>query len=204
VDTDRDPYNIKRGFLWAHIGWIFYRTPPDRSFQNVPDLTRNRLVMLQHRWGTVVGIVAGLGLPTLIGAAFGRPLGGLLWGGLLRIVFVHHTTFFVNSLAHFWGSQPYTDENTARDNWLVAYLTNGEGYHNFHHRFAGDYRNGIRWWQFDPGKWLIRCLAGAGLASNLRETPAAVIEEARRRMELKRSEAHRARQAARPGVPAHG
>ena len=67
----------------------------------------------------------------------------------------HHFTFFINSLAHMWGSRPYTEENTARDNAVLALVTFGEGYHNFHHIFAHDYRNGVRWWQWDPTKWLI-------------------------------------------------
>ena len=66
------------------------------------------------------------------------------------MVMTHHTTFFINSLAHIWGSQPFTDRNSARDNGILAFFTFGEGYHNFHHLFENDYRNGIRWWQFDP------------------------------------------------------
>ena len=63
-----------------------------------------------------------------------------------------------------WGSQPYSDENTAKDNPIVALLTYGEGYHNFHHAFQYDYRNAIKWWQFDPTKWFIRSLSFMGLA----------------------------------------
>ena len=179
VDRDWDPYSIKRGGLWAHILWLFYKEPKGRVYDNVPDLHKNRLVMWQHRYSSAMGIVFGLGLPTLIGAAFGRPLGGLLWGGFLRIAVIHHTTFFVNSIAHLWGSRPYSDENSARDNWLLAFATNGEGYHNFHHRFPSDYRNGIRWYHWDPTKWLIRALAGMRLARGLRQTPWAIVERAR-------------------------
>ena len=81
--------------------------------------------------------------------------GSLLLGGFLRLVVSHHCTFFINSLAHFWGSRPYTTENTARDNGILALFTWGEGYHNYHHLFQWDYRNGIRWYQWDPTKWLI-------------------------------------------------
>ena len=75
-----------------------------------------------------------------IGAAFGNPIAGLLWGGFLRIVIIHHTTFFVNSLAHFFGTPKYNAEVSARDNWMVALVTFGEGYHSFHHRFPADFR----------------------------------------------------------------
>lgn len=188
VDRDWDPYSIKRGGLWAHIFWLFYKRPPHETFDNAPDLKRNKLVMLQYRFSNALGIVAGLGIPLAIGAAFGRPLGGLLWGGFLRIVVIHHTTFFVNSLAHLYGSRPYSRESSARDNWALAFVTNGEGYHNYHHRFPSDYRNGIRWYQWDPTKWLIRALAAIGLARGLRRTPRAIIEKARLDMALQHVE----------------
>jgi len=184
VDRDWDPYSIKRGGLSAHIFWLFYKDTPGRTFDNAPDLQKNRLVMWQHRYSSWIGILFGLGLPTLVGAAFGRPLGGLLWGGFLRIVVIHHTTFFVNSIAHLYGSRPYSDESSGRDNWLLAFVTNGEGYHNFHHKFPSDFRNGIRWYQWDPTKWLIRALDGLGLARNLRRTPRTVIEATRLKMTM--------------------
>jgi len=126
---------------------------------------------------------------TLIGALFGRPLGGLLWGGFLRIVLIHHTTFLVNSVAHLYGTRPYTEENSARDNGLLAFVTNGEGYHNFHHKFPSDFRNGVRWYQWDPTKWLIAVLRFVRLARDLRKTPKAVIEKSRLRMQLEKAEA---------------
>ena len=197
VDKDWDPYSIKRGGLLAHIFWLFYKDVPGRTFENAPDLQSNRLVMLQYRYAAWIGILFGLGIPTLIGAAFGRPLGGLLWGGFLRIVVIHHTTFFVNSIAHMWGSRPYSDENSARDNWMLAFVTNGEGFHNFHHKFPSDYRNGIRWFDWDPTKWLIRTLHALGLAKQLRYTPRPIIEKARLRMATLEV------QSRLPYVPAH-
>ncbi len=188
VDRDWDPYNIRRGGLWAHIFWLFFKEPSERAYDNVPDLKANRLVLWQYRWCNWIGILAGLGLPTLVGAAFGRPLGGLLWGGFLRIALIHHTTFLVNSVAHLYGTRPYTEENSARDNGLLAFITNGEGYHNFHHRFPSDFRNGVRWYQWDPTKWLISVLRIAGLARELRATPRPLIEKSRLRMKVERAE----------------
>ena len=188
VDSDRDPYDARRGFWWSHLLWIFYADDGARGFARVPDLTADRLVMLQHRFRLVLGIGLGLGLPTLVGAAFGRPLGGLLWGGFLRIVLVHHTTFFINSLAHMWGSRPYSEDVSARDNGFLAFFTHGEGYHNFHHRFPADYRNGIRWYHWDPNKWLIRVLASVGLGRALRVTPPPLVEKARLHVALARVE----------------
>jgi stearoyl-CoA desaturase (delta-9 desaturase) len=87
-----------------------------------------------------------------------------------------------------WGSQPYTDENTARDNPVLAFLTYGEGYHNYHHIFQNDYRNGVKWWQYDPTKWLIAFLSWVGLASNLKRVPTVQIQRAQLAMQFKRVE----------------
>jgi stearoyl-CoA desaturase (Delta-9 desaturase) len=179
VDRDWDPYNIQRGFWWAHIFWIFYRNPESANFDNATDLQANKIVMWQHRWHKVILIVGGFGIPTLIGAAFGDAIAGLLWGGFARIVVIHHTTFFVNSLAHTWGRKAFSFEQSARDNWAVALLTLGEGYHSFHHRFPADFRNGILWYQWDPSKWFIQALTAVGLAGALKTTPAPLIEQAR-------------------------
>jgi stearoyl-CoA desaturase (Delta-9 desaturase) len=142
-------------------------------------------VMWQHKWHKVILIVGGFGLPALIGAAFGNALAGLLWGGFLRIAIIHHTTFFVNSLAHQLGKPLFNSEVSARDNWLVALLTLGEGYHSFHHRFPADFRNGIRWYQWDPAKWWIGALKFAGMARNLLATPLPQIEQARMRAAIR-------------------
>lgn len=186
ADRDWDPYNIRRGFWWAHILWIFYRNnEADHTFENSPDLKANKIVMWQHRWHKVILIVGGFGLPTLIGAAFGDALAGLLWGGFGRIVVIHHTTFFVNSLAHSLGKPAFNDEASARDNWLVALVTLGEGYHSFHHRFPADFRNGIRWYHWDPAKWWIATLRWVGMAKGLISTPLPQIEQARMRAALR-------------------
>jgi stearoyl-CoA desaturase (Delta-9 desaturase) len=178
VDREWDPYNIRRGFWWAHIFWVFYKDPLAEKHDNVPDLHKNPIVRWQHRWYSSILLVGGFALPAAIGAFFGDWIAGLLWGGFLRIVIIHHTTFFVNSLAHSLGEPKYNAEVSARDNWLVALLTLGEGYHSFHHRFPADYRNGVRWYQWDPAKWFILLLRVTGLANGLRSTPAPQLEQA--------------------------
>jgi stearoyl-CoA desaturase (delta-9 desaturase) len=113
----------------------------------------------------------------LLGATWGDALGGLFVAGALRVVLNHHFTWFINSLCHYAGTQPYSDKISARDNWLTALLTYGEGYHNFHHAFPGDYRNGVRWFDYDPTKWLINALSQVGLTWNLhRMNPERILE----------------------------
>lgn len=181
VDTDEDPYNILKGGLYAHMGWIFYKDTRDqvRRWENATDLMKDPLVMWQHKYYLPLVVGVTFLLPTVIGMLYGRPLGGLLWGGFLRAVVVQHTTFFVNSWAHLWGTKPYSLTDTARDSTLLAPITLGEGYHNFHHKFQADYRNGLRWWQFDPTKWFILALEKAGLAWGLKRTPEPLILKAK-------------------------
>ncbi|MCO7222775.1 fatty acid desaturase [Pleionea sp. CnH1-48] len=180
-DNDKDPYSAKRGFWFSHIGWMLreYQAHRYDNYDNVPDMLRDPIVMWQHRHYLTLALITNLGIPLLIGIIHGDVIGMLLTAGVLRLVISHHATFFINSLAHIWGNQPYTDQNTARDNGFLAFLTYGEGYHNFHHLFQFDYRNGIRWWHFDPTKWLIKSMSWVGLAKNLRRCDDIRIEKAK-------------------------
>jgi stearoyl-CoA desaturase (delta-9 desaturase) len=171
-DPERDPYCARRGFWFSHIGWMLRSYPSgEPDFSTVRDLQRDRMVMWQHNHYLLAALSTNFGLPLLVGYLTGDVWGVFLLAGVLRLVVSHHFTFFINSLAHMWGSQPYTDENTARDNGVVALLTYGEGYHNFHHMFAHDYRNGLRWWQWDPSKWFISGMSLVGLTRNLKRVP---------------------------------
>ena len=171
IDEDLDPYNIKRGFLWAHIGWLMVKAPNPEDFSNVPDLLADPFIRLQHRFYVPLAITMGFGVPLAIGYSMGHPWGSLLWAGFFRTVLVHHSTFFVNSLAHTLGRRPYSLAISARDSVVTALLTFGEGYHNFHHSFSTDYRNGVRRHQWDPTKWLIRTMAALGWAWGLCRAP---------------------------------
>lgn len=179
VDKEGDPYNRSRGFFYSHIGWIFYNDPAERSYDNARDLAEDPLIAWQHRWYLPLAAGVGFGLPTLVGWAMGNALAGFLFGGLFRLLFVHHGTFLINSAAHTFGHRPYSTKTTARDCWWLAFFTNGEGFHNFHHAFANDYRNGLHWYQWDPSKWMILAMNLVGLSRNLQRTPEAHILKAR-------------------------
>ena len=188
-DVDHDPYSIRRGFWFAHIGWMMREYPsgiPD--FTNIPDLRRDPMLQFQHRFYVPLVLLTNFGFPLAAGWAVGDVWGTFILAGILRLVWAHHVTFFINSLAHMWGSRPYTDENSARDNPVLAVITYGEGYHNYHHIFAHDYRNGIRWWQWDPTKWLIAGLQLVGLTSRLKRTPDFQIQRALLAMQFKRTQ----------------
>lgn len=185
VDQDTDPYSINKGFWYAHLFWMFEKSDLRESKLGKMysrDLVKDPMIAWQDKHYILIAVFMGIILPTLIGAAMGSWVGGLFFGGLLRMVIVHHFTFFINSLAHYWGSRPYTDTNTARDNGFVALFTYGEGYHNFHHIFHADYRNGVRWYHYDPTKWMIRFMSYFNWAQNLRRTPDYEIFKARMEM----------------------
>ena len=178
-DNEQDPYSAGRGLWFSHMGWMLRNYPSgENDFSNARDLQRDPIVMFQHRHYVALTTFMNLGPALLLGAILGDVIGTVLLVGLLRLVVNHHVTFFINSLAHFWGTRPYTEDNSARDNGLLAFLTYGEGYHNYHHIFQNDYRNGIRWWQWDPTKWLIAACARIGLARNLNRVPDFRIQRA--------------------------
>ena len=188
-DEEHDPYSARKGLWFSHIGWMLREYPAGiTNYANVQNLTKDPVVMWQERHYVAIVLGMNIGVPVLLGLIFGDVWGMLLLAGLLRIVSTHHVTFFINSIAHKWGSQPYTDENTARDNALFAFLTHGEGYHNYHHIFQSDYRNGVRWYQWDPTKWFIKACSWVGLASNLKTVSDFRIQRARVQMQFKRAE----------------
>jgi stearoyl-CoA desaturase (delta-9 desaturase) len=178
VDTDLDPYSIRKGFFYAHIGWLIF-WKHETNYGNVKRLLNDPLVMHQHRYYYWWAFGAGIITPALVGAITGHFLGAVLIAIGLRLTLVYHTTFIVNSVCHSFGTATYDVDSSARDNWFTAFFNFGEGYHNFHHRFAADYRNGTRWYQFDPGKWLIATLEKLGLAWDLKRVSSFRILAAR-------------------------
>jgi stearoyl-CoA desaturase (Delta-9 desaturase) len=193
-DNERDPYSARRGFWFSHIGWMLRDYPSGRpDLSNVADLKRDPLLVFQDRHYVPLTVATHFGLPIAAGVVFHDFWGMLLLAGVLRLVWAHHVTFFINSLAHMWGSRPYNEENSARDNPVVAVITYGEGYHNFHHSFAHDYRNGVRWWQWDPTKWMIAMLHLVGLTRRLKRTPVFQVQRALLAMQFKRAQARLAK-----------
>src|SRR5262245_34081675 len=161
TDQDDDPYDARRGLWWSHIGWLLqFNRVVDHA--NVTDLANDPLIAFQHRFYVPLAIVMGAVVPALIAGVWQDALGGLLWGGCIRLVVQYHATFAINSVAHLFGARPYSTAISARDNVLVAVLTLGEGYHNFHHCFPSDYRNGARRCDVDATKWFIGALALVG------------------------------------------
>jgi stearoyl-CoA desaturase (Delta-9 desaturase) len=178
VDHEEDPYDISKGFFHAHIGWLLFKLKPEPPFDNVADLRKDHLVMWQHRHVHLLAVLVSFVLPAVLGGiwnGWAGALGGFLIAGVARIVVVQHCTFFINSACHTIGRQPYSTKCSARDSFLMALFTFGEGYHNYHHEFQHDYRNGAKPWQWDPTKWMIWTLSKLQLVNGLRRVPGAAI-----------------------------
>jgi stearoyl-CoA desaturase (Delta-9 desaturase) len=175
TDSDADPYNIQRGFWWAHYEWIIFAPVP--KVELPARLEQNPVLIWQEKYYWPISFVLNMMLPVGISVAAGSPW----WGGVLisacRMTLMSHVVFAVNSVCHVWGSKRFTRDVSAGDVWWFPFAL-GEQYHNYHHAFPRDYRHGIRIYDFDPTKWLIAGLARLGLAKDLFEMPKRRIESA--------------------------
>ena len=149
-----------KGFVHAHIGWMFTSMGMEQGRIYGKDLYEDRLVRTIDRL-YLLWVVATLGIPFAIGYALGgweRGLEAMLWGGLVRIFLFQHATFSVNSICHMFGKRDYPARDESRNNWLVALLVFGEGWHNNHHAFPASARHGLSRFQVDVSWWVIRTM----------------------------------------------
>ncbi|KAJ7170202.1 hypothetical protein C8R46DRAFT_1266671, partial [Mycena filopes] len=174
-----------RGLFFSHMGWIFYKPTYQRmELVDREDLDSDPVVRFQHKYYVPLALFFGFVLPTLLGTLWDDASGAFVWGGLVARLAIWHCTFLVNSLAHWNGLQPYSDEDTSRGNFLLALLTGGEGSHNFvrssstPHSFPHDWRSGPHRWNWDPSKWIIYLLNRLGLISGLRSVREQDLKEA--------------------------
>lgn len=180
TETDKDPHSTNRGFWWAQIGWIVWGTAQDHDVATlkkyVPDLIKDRGHARISRFYYVPIIVSTL----LLFAIGGWTM--IVWGVFARVVVGWHTTWFVNSLSHIFGSRPHDTGDDSTNNWFVALLTFGEGWHNNHHMSPTSARHGLAWYQFDMNWIAIRLLEKLGWASDIR-----IFEPKKPALELKQA-----------------
>jgi stearoyl-CoA desaturase (delta-9 desaturase) len=154
------------GLLHAHVGWIFSGADMASEERYAKDLLADPVVRFIDRT-FVLWVLAGLAFPFGFGVALtgsiAGGLTGLLWGGAVRIFFLHHATFSINSLCHFFGRRRFTTGDESRNLSWLSLPTLGEAWHNNHHAFPTSARHGLRWWQLDPSAWLIFGLERSGL-----------------------------------------
>ena len=165
-DRPQDPHSPKRSFWWAHMLWLFVYDDvlnhPTKYFRYAPELARDPVHQFLNRTFVLQNVLLGAVLFALGGLSF------VVWGIFVRTIFVYHCTWLVNSAAHLWGYQSYQTNEGSRNNWWVAFLTYGEGWHNNHHAYPYSAAHGLRWWEVDLTYFTIRLLALVGLAENIR------------------------------------
>ncbi len=167
-DTERDVHSAKRrGFFFAHMGWLFANTWNSTDPRLVPDLYKYPELRWLDRSGIQVLPAVALGLTCL----FVGGMHGLVWGFFVSTVMVWHGAFAINSFAHWFGRQRYVTGDESRNNFLLAILTCGEGWHNNHHHYAGSVRQGFFWWEVDLTYYVLRGLEVLGLVWDLRRVP---------------------------------
>jgi stearoyl-CoA desaturase (Delta-9 desaturase) len=163
-----------RGLYHAHVGWIFRGDGLASQERYAKDLLADPAVRFIDR-SFLLWVLAGLAFPFALGFALsGSVVGGLtglLWGGAVRIFFLHHATFSINSLCHFFGRQRFATGDESRNLPWLALPTLGEAWHNNHHAFPTSARHGLRWWQLDPSGWLIAGMARVGLVWDVVQIP---------------------------------
>ncbi|KAJ7665235.1 hypothetical protein DFH06DRAFT_1186833 [Mycena polygramma] len=187
TDTEFDPYNAGDGFWYSHMGWMLMKPRRKPGVADVSDLSKNDVVRWQHKYYIPLILVMSFVVPTVIPwLGWGDARGGYIYAAFVRLCFVHHSMFCVNSLAHWLGESPFDDKHSPRDHLITALCTIGEGYHNLHHQFPMDYRNAIKGYQYDPTKWFIWCCQKLGLASHLKAFPDNEVRKGQLTMQLKR------------------
>ena len=180
-DTSLDPHTPfpagLRGFWRAHVGWMFSVSQLDFAAFGA-DLVRDAVTIKVHRL-YFVSYAVGLAAPALIGGLYGGLVGaveGLLWGGFVRIFANHHVTWSINSMCHLWGSSPNQTKDQSRNLWILALPSLGGAWHNNHHAYPISATNAFRWWQIDPGAWLIRGAEALGLVWDVKVPPRRILE----------------------------
>jgi stearoyl-CoA desaturase (Delta-9 desaturase) len=175
---DHGAIGFLRGFWHAHVGWCFLADRGELS-RSIPDLLSDRALLLIDQlyffWVALGILIPGiiLGLYTHGWRGF---VSGMIWGGLVRIFLTQHVTWSVNSVCHVWGGRPFKTADHSANNFTVAILSLGEGWHNNHHAFPASARHGLSWWQFDSSYFVIKVMSALGLAWRVRVPDEGAIE----------------------------
>jgi stearoyl-CoA desaturase (delta-9 desaturase) len=179
-DTERDLHSPKQdGFLHSHFLWLWAGVD-QTDIKRIRDFAKYPELVWLNRWYVVPAIAMGVA----VWLAFGWS--GLLIGFFLSTVFTWHATYTINSLCHVWGDRRFETKDTSRNNLWLALLTLGEGWHNNHHHYMNSCRQGFYWWEVDITYYVLRALQAVGLVWNIKEPPARILEEGRRRDAEKR------------------
>ncbi len=162
------------GFLFSHVGWVFSRHRGKADYSQVSDLTRFPELVWLDRFQNLPALLLAVGTWLYAG------LPGLFVGFFLSTVLLYHGTFMINSMAHVIGKQRYVTGDDSRNNWWLALITLGEGWHNNHHHYMSSTRQGFRWWEIDPTYYVLKMLSWVGIVWDLRDPPPEVVRNEQR------------------------
>jgi stearoyl-CoA desaturase (delta-9 desaturase) len=173
---------VQDGFWYSHVLWIFDTSRPQTDFRRIPDLARYPELRFLNKYYLLPPILLGALVFFTLGAS------GLFFGFFASTVLLWHGTFTINSLSHVIGRRRFATSDDSRNNWALAFVTLGEGWHNNHHRFSGSVRQGFYWYEIDITYMVLKALSWCGLIWQLRPVPASIIEEGRDNKRLYGSE----------------
>ena len=162
---------VQSGFFYSHIAWIFSNESSATDYSRIPDLARYPELRFLNKYYLLPPILLGAAVFFTLGAS------GLFFGFFVSTVLLWHGTFTINSLSHVFGKRRYATSDDSRNNWLLAIITMGEGWHNNHHRFSSSTRQGFYWYEYDLTYYILKVLSWFGLVWQLRPVPASILEE---------------------------
>lgn len=168
-DGPEDIHSPKKGFWWSHVGWFLCRKYNATPFENIPDFAKYPELRWINKYHLVPPILLAVGITWLWGWS------ALYIGFFLSTVLLWHGTFVINSLAHVWGRRRYVTTDTSRNNFFLAFITMGEGWHNNHHHFQASANQGFFWWEIDGSYYVLKMLSWVGLVKDLKRPPAAAL-----------------------------
>jgi stearoyl-CoA desaturase (Delta-9 desaturase) len=168
-DTDLDVHSPKKGFFWSHVGWILSAKYDEPLYERIGDFAKFPELRWLDRYYLVPPLVLGAALWYFAGT------GAFVMGGCVSTVLLYHGTFFINSLAHVFGSRRYATDDTSRNSLLLALITCGEGWHNNHHHFQASARQGFRWWEIDVSYYVLKLFEVFGVVKGIKEPPAKAL-----------------------------
>lgn len=168
-DTDADIHSPRHGFWWSHMGWFLGKGYEKTKYDGIRDMARFRELVWLNKMHLLPPIALAVALYLLGGTH------ALIWGFFVSTSLLWHGTFTINSLSHVWGSRRYPTEDTSRNNWFLALITLGEGWHNNHHHHASSANQGFRWYEIDISYYVLKILALVGVVWDVRKAPAHVV-----------------------------
>lgn len=171
-DTEEDPHSpVLRGFWYSHVGWFLCGKHDETDYSKISDFAKYPELVWLNKYHVVPSVVLGAII------FFAGGLHSLIWGFFISTVILYHATFTINSLSHIYGTQRYDTGDSSRNNWILALLTLGEGWHNNHHYYMSSLRQGFFWWEIDVSYYIVRVLSAIGITYDLRHPPPSVLDE---------------------------